>query len=216
MELPIPCPLKGASSVTGHGNNEGSSMTGISHDDSEPSMRPIRRSTAHLTRIVRGLIALAAVAVYAPVANAQQVGRGFTSPEIDLPTLDGGRVKLSALKGHPVVITFWGTWCPPCREEFPELVAAQKQYRGVGLVVLAVNERDEELTTKAVQDFVNEFGADFLVALDSRGRTRRSFRLIGLPTTIFVDAAGVIRAVHPGPISRVELSDALTVILEAK
>jgi hypothetical protein len=96
------------------------------------------------------------------------------------------------------------------------LVAAQKQYRDAGLVVLAVNQRDQELTTKAVQDFVNEFGVDFPVALDSRGRTRRSFRLVGLPTTIFVDAAGVIRAVHPGPISRVALSDALAVIVAAK
>lgn len=179
-------------------------------------MRPIRRSMISVTRVARGLIALAALVVSAPVAQAQKVGLGFASPEIDLPTLDGGRVKLSALRGHPVVITFWGTWCPPCREEFPELVAAHKQYRDAGLVVLAVNQRDQELTTKAVQDFVSGFGVDFPVALDGRGRTRRSFRLVGLPTTIFVDAAGVIRAVHPGPISRVELSDALAVIVAAK
>jgi thiol-disulfide isomerase/thioredoxin len=179
-------------------------------------MRPTRRSTTDLMRVARGLIALAALAMSAPNARAQKVGPGSSSPEIDLPTLNGGRVKLSALKGHPVVITFWGTWCPPCREEFPQLVAAQKQYRDAGLVVLAVNERDQELTTKAVQDFVNEFGVDFPVALDSRGRTRRNFRLVGLPTTIFLDAAGVIRAVHPGPISNVDLSDALAVIVAAK
>ena len=179
-------------------------------------MRPTRRSTTDLMRVARGLIALAALAMSAPNARAQKVGPGSSSPEIDLPTLNGGRVKLSELKGHPVVITFWGTWCPPCREEFPQLVAAQKQYRDAGLVVLAVNERDQELTTKAVQDFVNEFGVDFPVALDSRGRTRRNFRLVGLPTTIFLDAAGVIRAVHPGPISHVELSDALAVIVAAK
>jgi thiol-disulfide isomerase/thioredoxin len=179
-------------------------------------MRPTRRSMTDLTRVVCGLITLAALAVAAPDAQAQKVGRGSPSPEIDLPTLGGGRVKLSALKGHPVVITFWGTWCPPCREEFPELVAAQKQYHDAGLVVLAVNQRDQELTEKAVQDFVNEFGVDFPVALDVRGRTRRNFRLVGLPTTIFVDAAGVIRAVHPGPISHVGLSDALAVIVAAK
>src|SRR5512146_455040 len=167
-------------------------------------MRPIRRSMISVTRVARGLIALAALVVSAPVAQAQKVGLGFASPEIDLPTLDGGRVKLSALRGHPVVITFWGTWCPPCREEFPELVAAHKQYRDAGLVVLAVNQRDQELTTKAVQDFVSGFGVDFPVALDGRGRTRRSFRLVGLPTTIFVDAAGDIRAVQLVPISRDE------------
>jgi len=144
------------------------------------------------------------------------VGRGTAAPEIDLPTLAGGRVKLSELRGKPVVVTFWGTWCPPCRNEFPELVALQKKYRESGLVVLAVNQRDQELSTKAVQDFANEFGVDFPIALDTRGRTRRSFRLVGLPTTVFVDAAGVIQDVHLGPINPAELGTALTVILASK
>jgi thiol-disulfide isomerase/thioredoxin len=138
------------------------------------------------------------------------------APEIDLPTLAGDRVKLSALRGHPVVVTFWGTWCPPCREEFPELVAAQRQYRDAGLVVLGVNQSDQELSTKAVQEFVNELRVDFTVALDARGRTRRSFRLVGLPTTVFIDAAGVMQVVHPGPISRAELGDALALIVKTK
>jgi len=147
---------------------------------------------------------------------AQQPTRGSPAPDIDLPALTGGRVKLSSLKGHPVVVTFWGTWCPPCREEFPELIAAQKKYRDSGLVVLAVNQRDQELSTKAVEDFVKEFGVDFAVALDTRGHTRRSFRLVGLPTMVFVDAAGVIQGVHPGPISHAEFDDALAAILPAK
>jgi thiol-disulfide isomerase/thioredoxin len=166
--------------------------------------------------VARGLLVLAALLVSAPNVTAQKVGRGTAAPEIDLPTLAGGHVKLSELKGHPVVITFWGTWCPPCREEFPELVAAQRQYRDSGLRVLAVNQRDQELSTRAVQDFVKEFGVDFDVALDARGRTRRSFRLAGLPTTIFLDKTGVIQVMHPGPLSRAELGTALAAILPAK
>jgi thiol-disulfide isomerase/thioredoxin len=166
--------------------------------------------------LVGGLVLAAGVALSVPNANAQAVGRGAVAPEIDLPTLAGERVRLSALRGHPVVVTFWGTWCPPCRQEFPELVAAQRRYRDAGLVVVGVNQRDQELSTKAVQEFVNELGVDFTVALDGRGRTRRSFRLVGLPTTIFVDAAGVMQVVHPGPISRAELSDALSRIVKTK
>ena len=165
---------------------------------------------------MRAAVLLAALSLSAPNATAQKVGRGLTAPEIDLPTLTGGRVKLSSLKGHPVIVTFWGTWCPPCREEFPELVAMQKQHRDAGLVILAVNQRDQELTTKAVQDFVHEYGVDFPVALDNRGHTRRSFRLVGLPTLVFIDTAGVIQGVHPGPASRAEMDNGLAAILPAK
>jgi len=162
--------------------------------------------------MTRAIEVFAALLLLAPNALAQKAGPGTAAPEIDLPTLDGKREKLSALKGRPVIITFWGTWCPPCREEFPEFVAARQRYRAAGLVVLAVNQRDQELSTKAVEDFVHEFGIDFPVVLDASGRTRRSFRLVGLPTTIFVDSAGVIRVVHPGPISRTELDAAIAVI----
>ena len=171
---------------------------------------------SQVRRLARYLLVSGALLLWAPNAISQKPGRGAPAPDIDLPTLSGGRVKLSSLKGHPVVVTFWGTWCPPCREEFPELVAAQKKYRDSGLVVLAVNQRDQELSTKAVEDFVKEFGADFAVALDTRGRARRSFRLVGLPTMVFVDAAGVIRGVHPGPISHAEFGEALAAILPAK
>lgn len=147
-------------------------------------------------------------------ANAQEIAKGKAAPEIDLPTLAGGRVKLSALRGHPVVVSFWGTWCPPCRVEFPALVAAHRKYReSAGLEVLAVNQRDQELRTSDVQAFVKEFSVEFTVALDERGRSRRTFRLIGLPTTVFIDSAGIIQQVHMGPINQSELDQGLSLIL---
>ena len=83
-------------------------------------------------------------------------------------------------------------------------------------MVLAVNQRDQELTTKAVQDFVREYSVDFPVALDNRGHTRRSFRLVGLPTLVFIDTAGVIQSVHPGPVTRAEMDNGVAAILPAK
>jgi thiol-disulfide isomerase/thioredoxin len=115
---------------------------------------PIHRHNG-VRRLAPYLLAIGALSAGTPDATAQKLGRGTAAPEIDLPTLAGGRVKLSELRGKPVVVTFWGTWCPPCRNEFPELVALQKKYRESGLVVLAVNQRDQELSTKAVQDFAN-------------------------------------------------------------
>jgi thiol-disulfide isomerase/thioredoxin len=146
-------------------------------------------------------------------AGAQEIAKGKPAPEIDLPTLQGGRVKLSGLRGHPVVVTFWGTWCPPCRVEFPELAAVHRKYREAGLEVLAVNQRDQELGTSDVQAFVKEFSVEFPVLLDTRGTSRRTFRLIGLPTTVFIDTAGTIKQVHTGPINRNELAQGLAMIL---
>ena len=154
---------------------------------------------------MRVALVVAALALGSSVAGGQPVRVGARAPEIDLPTLDGGRVQLSKLRGHPVVVSFWGTWCPPCRSEFPELVRLHTAYAPSGLVVLGVNGRDQERSTKAVQRFVDEFAVTFPVALDQRGRARQAFRLFGLPTTVFIDTAGVIQQIHTGPITRDEL-----------
>jgi len=151
----------------------------------------------------------------AATSRAQPVP-GARAPEIDLPTLAGGHVKLSKLRGQPVVVTFWGTYCPPCRVEFPELVRAQRTYGPAGLYVLGVNGRDQEYSTKDVQKFVDQFSAPFTIALDTRGRSRTTYRIIGLPTTVFVDTAGVVRDIHLGPIDGAALERGIATILPAR
>src|SRR5688572_12586460 len=99
----------------------------------------------------------AMLALAASAAGAQPVRQGAPAPEIDLPALAGGRVQLSKLRGHPVVVSFWGTYCPPCRDEFPELVRAHAAHAAAGLHVLGVNGRDQEWSTKDVKKFVDEF-----------------------------------------------------------
>lgn len=161
-------------------------------------------------------MALLTLALLPAAAGAQEIAPGRPAPEIDLPMLQGGKVKLSTLRGHPVVVTFWGTWCPPCRAEFPELVAAYRKHREAGLGVLAVNQRDQELSTEDVRAFVKEHSVEFTVVLDTRGKARRNFRLIALPTTVFIDAAGIIQHVHSGAISPKELGVGLATILPPK
>jgi peroxiredoxin len=162
------------------------------------------------------LLALLTVVLAPGAVAAQVIGPGKPAPEIDLPALSGGRVKLSALRGHPVVVTFWGTWCPPCKVEFPELVAAHRKYREAGLEIIGVNQRDQEIRTSDVEAFVKEHKVEFIVAMDSRGKSRRSYRLIGLPTTVFIDSAGIIRQVNSGPIAPSELARGLATILPSK
>jgi|SRR5687767_14506114 len=163
-----------------------------------------------LTRL--GAAALGVV-VAAAALDAQPVRAGSAAPEIDLPVLTGGRVKLSKLRGQPVVVSFWATWCPPCRTEFPELVRLHETHGPAGLRVLGVNARDQERNTKNVKEFLDEFGATFPVALDQRGSARRTYRILGHPTTVFIDSAGTIKQIHMGPISAEELDRGVAAIL---
>jgi thiol-disulfide isomerase/thioredoxin len=170
---------------------------------------------------VRRHAVAAALALVTSAAGAQPVKPGTRAPNINLPSLTGSRVKLSELRGHPVVVSFWATWCSPCRAEFPELMKLEQQYDSVGLRVLGVNGLDqerktEELSRKAVRQFVDELAVSFPIALDERGQTRRAFHIVLLPTTIFIDSAGVIQQVHVGAISREELERGVATILQSR
>ncbi len=156
---------------------------------------------------------MVALALAASTAGAQSVKIGAPAPEIDLPSLSGGRAQLSKLRGHPVVVSFWSTWCPPCRTEFPELVRAYQTYSPAGLLVLGVNGRDQEYSTKDVKKFVKEYSVPFEIALDERGRARNTFLILGQPTTVFIDSSGVVQGIHRGPISREELESGIAAIL---
>ena len=67
---------------------------------------------------------------------------GFLAPDFALTTLEGERVQQSALRGSPVIVNFWATWCPPCRAEMPELEAVWRQYKDAGLVLLGVDQAE--------------------------------------------------------------------------
>jgi cytochrome c biogenesis protein CcmG, thiol:disulfide interchange protein DsbE len=162
-------------------------------------------------------VAILALAIGASAADAQSLKVGARAPEIDLPAIAGGRVKLSTLRGHPVVVTFWQTWCPSCRTEFPELISAYRAHVAAGLEVIAINDPSQEHSsgdgTKHVRQFVDEFSVPFAVTLDKRGRARDAYGILTLPTTLFVDSAGVVQAINRGPTSREELERGIASIL---
>jgi cytochrome c biogenesis protein CcmG/thiol:disulfide interchange protein DsbE len=128
-----------------------------------------------------------AVVVPAPVVGAP-------APEFELEVLDGERLRLSDLRGRVVVLNFWATWCGPCRVEMPDLEERAARYVG-RLTVLGVN-FDEPADEVAA--FRDQVGVTFPLLLDPGAAVQRLYRVLGYPTTFFVDPEGIIRVQHIG------------------
>jgi len=118
------------------------------------------------------------------------------APDFLLETLDGGTLRLSDLQGKAVLVNFWATWCQPCRSELPHLVAAYDRYRQEGLEIVAVNLQEDKDT---IAGFVEEFGIQFPVVIDRSGDVSDKYRVIGVPTSFFIDRSGVVRSIYTGP-----------------
>jgi peroxiredoxin len=158
------------------------------------------------------LVAAMAISCLRP-AQAQQntLVSGREAPRFSLERLDGGRLELGDLRGRAVIVNFWATWCKPCRSEFADLISAWREADGA-LEIVAVNLTDQE-RKKDVLHFVEEFAVPFPVVLDRKGKVRELYSLVTLPTSVFVDSAGIVRRVHSGPLTRPALSQGLAVIL---
>jgi peroxiredoxin len=141
------------------------------------------------------------------------VSLGQAAPDFTLPTLDGAVLTLSDLRGRPVVLNFWASWCVPCRVEMPALAAAYEQYRSEGLVIIAFNVTYQD-SLPAVEAFVEEFKLPFPVVLDKEGHvTADDYQLRGLPMSIFIDRDGIITQVQLGAMTENQIGDFLKELL---
>lgn len=127
---------------------------------------------------------------------------GQVAPDFTARTPEGELVTLSHLRGSPVALNFWATWCDPCRAEMPELEEARIRY--TDLVVLAVNAGE---TAEDVQAFMSELGLTFPALLDPRGEISDLYGAKFLPTTVWIDAGGVVRGKHIGVLTQALIDD---------
>jgi peroxiredoxin len=121
--------------------------------------------------------------------------KGFAAPDFTLDTLDGQAITLSDLQGQVVLINFWASWCLPCREEMPAIQQVYEQYHDQGFVVLAVNLQEQDAQVAA---FTDQLGLTFPVLMDRDGDVFDRYRVMALPSTFFVDRAGVIQDLAVG------------------
>lgn len=133
---------------------------------------------------------------------------GHPAPDFRLTTLAGEPFTLSDLRGTPVVLNFWATWCPPCRAELPELQGASERLAGQ-VAIIGVNQAEAPADVGA---FVAALGLSFPMPLDVRGEISRLYAVRSLPTTFFIDRQGVIRHVQIGPVTEATLAQLLKTI----
>jgi cytochrome c biogenesis protein CcmG/thiol:disulfide interchange protein DsbE len=145
----------------------------------------------------------------APLA-AQVYPPGTPAPALRLPGLAGGQVDLAALRGRPVVVNFWATWCEPCVREFPLLRQAAGSHRRDRLAVVGVLSGD---TPAAARPFVRRLDATWPMALDPNTTTATTWGAIGLPHTYFIRPDGTLASHQLGELTQASLDRQLAQIL---
>jgi thiol-disulfide isomerase/thioredoxin len=133
--------------------------------------------------------------------------------DMSLTDLNGARVRLRDYRGSIVVLNFWATWCRPCNEEMPMLVAAEKEYRDRGVVFIAIS-LDEPATVGSIPRFLSKYGVRFPVWTGATGDDLARLRLgEAVPATAFVDRDGVITGRVSGQLRNDELTERLEWLL---
>jgi thiol-disulfide isomerase/thioredoxin len=145
-----------------------------------------------------------------PSPGDQAFHIGEPAPSLVVPQVGGGTIDLAVLRGKPVWVNFMGTYCPPCRDEFPLMNGFYARYADDGLIVLAIDVREEEGTVAA---FAQELNATFPIGLDADGSAQRVWEAVVLPVHFWIDAEGIIRDGALGGIGPDIMADGLRKIM---
>lgn len=160
-----------------------------------------------MIRVVIGLIAGVILAGFV-VVLASGFGRdpgainsplvNHHAPGFTLRTLDNHRVSLASLRGRPVVVNFWASWCVSCKTEHDYLLQAYHQYTRDGVAFVGIDYQDN---SNDAERFLRQYGGGWPVLKDPEQETAINYGVYGVPETFFIDRKGVIRYKSTGPVT---------------
>ncbi|MEP6758442.1 MAG: TlpA disulfide reductase family protein [Actinomycetota bacterium] len=165
------------------------------------------------------IVVLVVGAVACTRGAAPTEGTGVRSVSEPLPVLrgddlQGNPISSTDLAGKVLVVNTWASWCTPCQQEQPDLVAVADRYAKRGVAFLGINHMDQ---TAQAQEWVRRYHVPYPSIADPSGRFAASFDYVGLPDTYVVDASGTIRfAIGPGATTATQLSGLLDQMLAAQ
>jgi len=142
------------------------------------------------------LISLFAIFLATGLANqASATGRsgeqliGRRAPEFLADSINGKPVSLSNYPESPIILNFWASWCPPCRDETPHFEKIWRLYKEKDVVVIGINVQDD---LNSANEYISEFDVTFINGMDKNGRIMVDYGVTGLPVTFFLDREGII------------------------
>ncbi len=135
-------------------------------------------------------------------AGSRGASIGTEAPAFALADLDGNPVRLADLRGRPVIVNFWASWCGPCVDEFPILQQAVDERGADGLAVVGIVFRDNSETARG---FMQRMGATWPAVMDPGEDTAERYGIFGPPESFFIDANGIVVARQIGPLSRSDM-----------
>jgi peroxiredoxin len=139
---------------------------------------------------------------------------GFLAPDFSLNTPDGHTIRLYSLRGQPVIVNVWASWCVPCRLEMPAMERVYRDYKDRGLNILAVNSTSQDQVSQATA-FAESNNLSFPILLDEQGEMVKQYLVNALPTSFMIDKDGIIQeVVIGGPMSEVSLRVRVERLLE--